>query len=84
MDLLFYLIFGLIVGVIAHMLYPTAQFGGWLGTIILGILGAVVGGWLGSAIFGVGVSGYNLSSFLVSIVGALLVIFISRRFFARA
>jgi uncharacterized membrane protein YeaQ/YmgE (transglycosylase-associated protein family) len=84
MDLLMYLIFGLIVGVVAHMVYPTAQFGGWLGTIILGILGAFVGGLLGSSLFGVGVSGFNISSFIVAILGAMVVIFVSRRFFARA
>lgn len=84
MDLLMYLVFGLIVGVVAHMVYPTEQFGGWIGTIILGILGAFVGGWLGSMLFNVGVSGFNLSSFVVAVLGAMLVIFISRRFFVRA
>ena len=78
MGFLFYIIFGLIVGVIANLIDPQPARGGILAAIVLGIVGAIVGGWLGSMIFGVGVTGYNVSSFIVAIVGALLVLFVGR------
>ena len=55
---------------------PGNQGMGWLMTIILGIVGAMIGGWIGSMIFGVDVTGFNISSFLVAIGGAILVLFI--------
>jgi len=44
----------------------------------LGIVGAVVGGYLEQRFFGVGVTGFNIMSFVVAVVGSLLVIFIGR------
>ena len=59
------------------------QGGGWIVTIILGIVGAFVGGWIGSMIAGVGISGFDITSMIVAVVGALIVLaiwgFISRR-----
>ena len=78
MDLLFWIIFGLIAGSVANMIDPRPSRGGILGSMVLGIVGAVVGGWIGSALFGVGVSGFNLSSFFVAVVGALLVLWAGR------
>lgn len=78
MNILLWIIFGLIVGTIANLIDPRPAKGGILGSIILGIVGAVVGGWLGSAIFGVGVTGFNLPSLIVAVVGALLLLFIGR------
>jgi len=53
--------------------------GGFIITVILGIVGAVVGGWL-ATMFGVGgdVTGFNLPSFLVAVVGAIVVLAIYR------
>ncbi|MBI2599339.1 GlsB/YeaQ/YmgE family stress response membrane protein [Candidatus Daviesbacteria bacterium] len=80
MNLLSWIIFGLIVGVVANIIDPHPAREGWLGTIILGILGAVLGGFLGNIIFGVGVTGFNFSSFAVAVLGALLLLFIGRAF----
>jgi uncharacterized membrane protein YeaQ/YmgE (transglycosylase-associated protein family) len=79
MDLLFWIVFGLVVGVIAQQLYPYPRYG-VLGSIVLGILGAILGGWVGQLLFGVGVSGFNLSSFIVAIIGSVIVIWLARRF----
>ena len=80
MGIISYIIFGLIVGIIANVIDPDESRGGLLGAIVLGILGAVVGGVLGNALFGVGVSGFNISSFLVAVAGALLLLWVGRAF----
>lgn len=76
MGILTWIIFGLIAGALAKLIMPGNQGMGWIMTIILGIVGAMVGGWLGSMIFDVDVTGFNISSFLVAVGGALLVLFI--------
>ncbi len=78
MDLLAWILFGLITGVITNLIDPRPSSGGILGAIVLGIVGAIVGGYLGSLLFGVGVTGFNISSFLVAVAGALIVLFASR------
>lgn len=78
MNLLGWIIFGLIAGAVANMIDPRPAKGGILGAMLLGIVGAVVGGFLGSTLFGVGVEGFDLSSFIVAILGSLLVLFIGR------
>ena len=77
MSILYWIIFGLIAGGIANFLAPSKG-GGIIGSIILGILGAVVGGWLGQMFFGVGVTGFNFSPFVVAIIGSLLVLLVSK------
>lgn len=77
MTIIYWAIFGLIAGGIANFIAPSSK-GGIIGSIILGIIGAVVGGYLGQRFFGVGVTGFNVMSFVVAVAGALLVIFVSR------
>ena len=76
MTILYWIIFGLIAGVIAGFIAPSSQ--GIIGSIVLGIIGAIVGGYLGQKFFGVGVTGFNVTSFVVAVAGALLVIFVGR------
>lgn len=84
MNILLWTAFGLITGIVAQLIDPHPYYGGWVGTIVLGILGALVGGFLGDLLFGVGVSGFNLSSFIVAVAGALIVMFLSRAFLREA
>ncbi|HFG0869095.1 TPA: GlsB/YeaQ/YmgE family stress response membrane protein [Salmonella enterica] len=79
MGIIAWIIFGLIAGVIAKLLMPGRDGGGFILTFILGIVGAVVGGWL-ATMFGIGgsISGFNLHSFLVAVVGAIVVLVIFR------
>lgn len=78
MSILVWLVFGLITGVVANMLNAGPARGGIIGAIVLGIVGAVVGGYLGNTFFGVGVSGFNVASFVVAIAGAVLVLVVAR------
>jgi len=77
MSLLYWVIFGLIAGGIADFISPSFS-GGIVGSIVLGVLGAVVGGYIGERFFGVGVTGFNVTSFAVAVAGSLLVLAISR------
>lgn len=77
MSLLAYLVVGLVAGFLASVIMKTKT--GLVTELILGVVGAIVGGWIGSAITGLDLmTGVNLTSILVALVGALLVIFIYR------
>ena len=74
-----WIIFGLIAGILAKWIMPGKDGGGFIVTVILGIVGAVVGGWI-STLFGFGkVDGFNFGSFAVAVIGALVVLFICRK-----
>lgn len=53
---------------------------GSLANIIIGIVGAMIGGFVMSLLGGPGVSGFNLTSLLVAILGSVILIWIVRRF----
>lgn len=66
MGILSWIIFGLIAGILAKWIMPGEDGGGFIMTIILGIIGALVGGYI-STFFGMGrVDGFNLGSFVVA------------------
>jgi uncharacterized membrane protein YeaQ/YmgE (transglycosylase-associated protein family) len=75
MSILTWIVLGLIAGFIAsNILNRSGQ--GLLLDIVLGIVGAVVGGFLFSAIGATGITGFNLWSILVAIVGAIVVLWL--------
>lgn len=77
MGFIAFIILGLIAGAIAKAILPGRQGGGWIATLLLGVVGAILGGWLGSAIFGVGLNEFwSLSSWLLAIGGAIIVLLI--------
>lgn len=79
MNWFVWIIFGLIAGVVAKWIHPGKDPGGWIGSIIIGILGAMVGGFLGR-LFGLGsVTGFNFGSFILAIIGAIILLAIYRR-----
>lgn len=77
-NFIYFAIFGLIAGGIANYIDPHPSSGGILGYIVLGMVGAVVGGYLGGMLFGVGVTGFNISSFIVAVLGSLLTLWVGR------
>ena len=75
MSVLTWIVLGLIAGFVAsNLTKSTGQ--GMLLDIALGIIGAVVGGYLFAAIGAAGITGFNLYSILVAIVGAVVVLWI--------
>ena len=75
MSILAWIVLGLIAGFIGSKLVNKRGEGLFL-DIVLGIIGAVVGGWVFSFFGAGGVSGVNLYSLLVAVVGAVLVLVI--------
>lgn len=76
MGILSWIIFGLIAGALAKLLMPGRAPGGFIVTIVLGIVGASVGGLIGTSLGFGEVTGFNLRSFFVAIIGAVLVLII--------
>jgi len=77
MSFLAFIILGLIAGAIAKLILPGRQGGGWIVTLLLGVVGALLGGWIGSVIFGVGLEAFwDLSTWLLAIGGAIVVLLI--------
>ena len=81
MHIIGFLIFGLIVGLLARAIYPGSQRMGWLATIVLGMIGSLVGGLIGHALWGGngavdGSWGFTPGGLISSIVGAILVLFV--------
>ena len=73
-----WIVLGLISGLIAKAIMPGRDGGGFIATTILGIIGAVVGGFIANNFFGTaGAYGVNLYSIVVSVIGAMIVLFIS-------
>lgn len=76
MGILTWILFGLVIGVIAKLLMPGRDPGGFIVTILLGIAGALVGGFIGRAI---GFYGPNQGAgWIVSILGAIILLVLYR------
>ncbi len=81
MGIVSWLVLGLIAGAVARYLLPDKAPPGWIWTIGLGIVGALVGGFLGSRLLGTGdVTGFDLNSIVTAIVGAVICLLIYDRF----
>ncbi|GAA2174460.1 hypothetical protein GCM10009784_12860 [Arthrobacter parietis] len=77
MNFLAFLLLGLIAGAIAKLILPGKQAGGWIMTLILGVIGALLGGFLGNLLFNVGVNEFfSISSWLLAIGGAIIVLLV--------
>lgn len=77
MGFIAFLILGLIAGAIAKAILPGRQGGGWIATLLLGVVGAMLGGWLGSLLFGASLQDFwSLETWLLAIGGAIVVLLI--------
>ena len=75
-DILLYIVVGLVVGLIARLLLPGPDPIGIIGTIVLGIVGALIGGWLFGAVF----TETQGVDWIGAILVSMLLLFLYRRF----
>jgi len=76
MDILLWIVFGLVVGIVAKLIMPGRDPGGIIVTIVLGVVGALLGGWVGRVI-GLYREG-EAAGFIMAVVGAVIVLAIYR------
>ena len=73
MSILAWIILGLIAGFIASRIV-NRRGSGLVLDLVIGIVGAVIGGWIVTALGGAGITGFNLWSLLVAILGAIVLL----------
>jgi uncharacterized membrane protein YeaQ/YmgE (transglycosylase-associated protein family) len=78
MNVILWIIMGALAGWIASLLMKTDANQGMFMDIVVGIVGALVGGLIFSFFGQPGVTGFNIYSLLVSVIGAMALIFLSR------
>ncbi len=80
MNIIAWIVLGLIAGAIARAIYPGHQGGGILGTMLLGIIGAFVGGVIYSLIatgsIAFGGASLSIGGVIVAVLGAIITLFI--------
>lgn len=78
MNFIWWLIIGLIAGALARLIMPGRDPMGIIATIVLGIIGSIVGGLVSMAIWPSHTGGFQPAGFLLSVLGAILVLWIWR------
>ncbi len=71
MSVFGWLVMGLLAGWVAKALVPGRQPGGWIVTTVIGIVGAAVGGWIGTQLGWGTITGFDLRSFGLALVGGV-------------
>ena len=72
-----FLLLGLLAGAIAKLILPGKQGGGWLITLVLGVVGALLGGFLGSVLFNAPLQDFfSIQTWLLAIGGSIIVLLI--------
>lgn len=81
MSILAWIVVGAIAGWLATLIIRSGGFG-LIGSILLGIVGALVGGWLSTSVLGLPytATGFNLTTILVATFGAVIILFITSLF----
>ena len=79
MGILTWIVLGLIVGALAKWIMPGDDPGGIFITILIGIAGALLGGFLSTAMGFGAVTGFNLGSVVIAVLGSLILLFGYRR-----
>jgi uncharacterized membrane protein YeaQ/YmgE (transglycosylase-associated protein family) len=78
MGFIAWIVLGLVVGVIAKLIMPGKDPGGFIITILLGIAGAFVGGFIGTRLGFGSVTGFDLRSLAIAVIGAFILLAIYR------
>lgn len=77
-TIIVWIIVGGLAGWVASMIMKTDEQQGLFGNIVVGVLGGLVGGFLLGLLGGQGFTGFNIWSFLVALLGAIVLIFLWR------
>lgn len=80
MEIIAWIIFGALVGWIASMIMKTNHEQGGIANIVVGIAGAVLGGFIARQFGSEGINGFNLNSFFLALMGAILLIGVVKLF----
>ncbi len=83
MNLFAWVIFGIFVGFVAHILDNRGAWGGISGAILFGIVGSLMGGLVATYIFETPFSNFDVVGFSIALAGALFFVLIQRTFFTR-
>lgn len=83
LNIIAWVVFGFFAGLVIHFIDPGDVRGGFFGTTLLGILGAIVGGLLSRAFFGVNYTALNIRGFITAVIGALVLALASRLLFRK-
>lgn len=78
MGIIMWIIFGALAGWISSMFMNTDHSQGALGNILMGIVGSIAAGYLMPVLGMSGVTGFNLYSVMVAVIGAIVVIAVVR------
>ena len=78
MDILAWIIVGIVAGFLAKAVVPGEGPGGIVGDLIVGVVGAVIGGWIMHSFGNPGASGINVWSIFVAFIGAVVLLVILR------
>ena len=84
MNILSWIVVGLIAGALARLIMPGRDPMGIIATILLGIVGSIIGGLVSWAIWGSDTRGFQPAGLLLSIVGAIIVLWIYRMMKSRS
>lgn len=80
MGFISWLLVGLIAGTLAKMITPQQEKGGWISSLVVGVIGSFVGGFLGGLI---GISSTHfIGELLIAFVGAIFVLYIYHKYLA--
>ena len=78
MDILAWIIVGIVAGFLAKAVVPGEGPGGIVGDLIVGVVGAVIGGWIMHSFGNAGATGINVWSIFVAFLGAVVLLVILR------
>ena len=78
LSFIWWLIIGLIAGALARLIMPGRDAMSWLSTMLLGIVGSIVGGLISWAIWGTDNGRFQPAGFILSLIGAILLLWIYR------
>lgn len=79
-NIIVWILFGGLVGWVASKIMNTDAEQGGVANVVIGILGSLIGGFIAEKLWGTGITGFNIGSFLVSLAGASLLIFLVKLF----